>query len=532
VFPNGTPGVLLGSSAIYTDQYDLGKVKLAYDFTPALRLTYTGALWNFTQFQGVTSYIYNQAGLPVYNSPVFFVQDNGQFYGLFGLDPSTQTDQRLMQGLELKSDTHGVFDIDAVVSHLLMLNNETLQSLDYGINQTGQNWIQSGSGWITSDLRGIWRPDADFLGRHEISFGAHFDQYALRQYFDNLPNWMSTGDSTLANQQAGITQTKALYVQDAWSFFPNWKLIVGGRQEWWNTFDGANENFIPEMNNIMTNPSVTAFYPARAADGFSPKAALTYQATPDLLLRASYGNAKRFPTVTELYQVVAFPSFSAIPNPNLVPEQVDSYDVTGEYAIGKNSLARLSLFHEDRWNEITFQTTQMGGAPVTTYQNVPKTQFNGIEAALAIKDFIYPGVDVNASVTYVGSEILSDPEFRGVYPNTSIIDPYLTTNGKNYPLIPRWRAKLLVAYHPTEQWSISGAVRYASNPYNTLDNTDFLHDTYASISGYLLFDARATYRIDKSWSVAAGVNNIGSYHQYDFHPFAQRTYFGELHYDF
>lgn len=45
-----------------------------------------------------------------------------------------------------------------------------------------------------------------------------------------------------------------------------------------------------------------------------------------------------------------------------------------------------------------------------------------------------------------------------------------------------------------------------------------------AISGYLLFDARATFRIDKTWSVATGINNIGNYQQWD--------YFAELQYDF
>jgi iron complex outermembrane recepter protein len=454
-------------------------------------------------YQAVAPYIHDIFGNPIANSPFFFVQTNGQFYPLFGLDPSNQTDQGLMQGLELKSDTHGVFDFDAVVSHLLMLNNQTLQSLNYGLDQTGQDWIQSGSGWITSDLRAISPPEADLLGKHEISFGGHFDQYALRQRFNNLPDWESTDGGVIASESRGITQTKALYVQDAWAFSPQWKLILGGREEWWNAFDGANINYASGGSNIGTIPSVTAFFPSRGADGFSPKAALEYQAAPDLLLRASYGNAKRFPTVTELYQLAAFPSGAAIPNPNLLPEQVDSYDFTGEYSFA-NSLARLSLFHEDRWNEITFQTTQNGGAPVTTYQNVPQTQFFGIEAALTMKDFVYPGLDVNASMTYVLSQILSDPLFF------DSAHPFDSPAGKNYPLIPRWRAKLLLSYHPTDECSISGALRYASNPHNTLLNLDWNHNTYASISGYLLFDARATYKIDKNFSVAAGINNVGS----------------------
>ncbi len=171
-------------------------------------------------------------------------------------------------------------------------------------------------------MRGIWRPDLPFLAAHEISIGGHFDQYALRQRFNNLPDWESTNGAVIASELRGITQTKALYIQDAWSFLPNWKLIVGGREEWWDTFNGANINFGSGGSNIGAVPSVTAFYPSHAADGFSPKAALEYQAAPDLLLRASYGNAKRFPTVTELYQLAAFPSGAAIPIRTCCPSRL------------------------------------------------------------------------------------------------------------------------------------------------------------------------------------------------------------------
>ena len=68
--------------------------------------------------------------------------------------------------------------------------------------------------------------------------------------------------------------------------------------------------------------------------------------------------------------------------------------------------------------------------------------------------------------------------------------------------------------------------------YALLDNVDYNHSTYGAMSGYLVFDARATYKFDKYWTFAAGINNIGNYHQYDYHPFEQRTFFAEIKFDF
>ncbi len=118
-----------------------------------------------------------------------------------------------------------------------------------------------------------------------------------------------------------------------------------GRQEFWRAFEGANENKLGTTKN----------YDERAASAFLPKASQSYQATRELLLRASYGNAHRFPGVTELFQRVTSPTGILINNPDLKPEQVDSYELSAEYNFGKHT-AHLALFHEDWWDAITFQT--------------------------------------------------------------------------------------------------------------------------------------------------------------------------------
>jgi len=495
------------------------------------------------QYAGLQSYITASNGFPIYNSPTGAIVNAGVPYYIYGENPALWDDRRLMQGLELKSDTRGLFDYDLVVSHLLYLSVINQQSSNYGIDTSGQNWDQSGSGWVTADARGVWRPEQEFLGKHEVSFGGHFDQYALRQYFTYGPDWAAFAGNIPYGESRGITQTDALYVQDEWSFLPNWKLIAGGREEFWSTFDGAGLNYVPFPTAApfpygfasawQTVSQGNNYYQSRSVTAFSPKASLSYQATDDLTLRGSFGNAKRFPTVSELYQLQAFTYGTVVNNPRLLPEQVDSYDLTAEYRFGKN-LARLSYFHEDRWDEIVSQTFQTVGAPVTGYQNVPKTHFNGVEGAVQLKDVATPGLDVNASVTYVAATVLSDPHYSD--PNFAALPwlnyPALNPAGKNYPLIPRWRAKWVVTYHPTEQWSVSGAMRYASNPYALLDNVDYNHATYGAMSGYLVFDARATYKFDKYWTFAAGINNIGNYHQYDYHPFEQRTFFAEIKFDF
>ena len=103
-----------------------------------------------------------------------------------------------------------------------------------------------------------------------------------------------------------------------------------------------------------------------------------------------------------------------------------------------------------------------------------------------------------------------------------------------YPRIPRIRIRGVVSYAPTEEFSVAAGVRYATGAFVSLNNTDFNHDNYGSVdSEYLVFDAKATYKLTKEWTLNAGVDNIGRWKYYvNPNPYPQRTYFLGLKYDF
>jgi iron complex outermembrane receptor protein len=90
-----------------------------------------------------------------------------------------------------------------------------------------------------------------------------------------------------------VTSTNAIYLQDAWQISPDWKLVVGGRQERWEASDGSN---YANGQNVS--------YQEKTVSAFSPKAALSYQISDAWALRGSYGRGVRFPTVGELFKNV------------------------------------------------------------------------------------------------------------------------------------------------------------------------------------------------------------------------------------
>jgi iron complex outermembrane receptor protein len=95
--------------------------------------------------------------------------------------------------------------------------------------------ILDGTGWKNLDLRGEWRPGGNKKSEHQISFGFHTDTYTTKsdQYNLNTGNWQTSSPGALNTNSRGVTSTDAIYLQDAWQISPDWKLVVGGRQERW-----------------------------------------------------------------------------------------------------------------------------------------------------------------------------------------------------------------------------------------------------------------------------------------------------------
>ena len=87
------------------------------------------------------------------------------------------------------------------------------------------------------------------------------------------------------------------------------KLTVGGRLEDWKAYNGFNlqtqtNNTVGDRSQRQHHRRDFAAQPELNATRFSPKASLAFEPSREWLVTASIGQASRFPTVAELYQVV------------------------------------------------------------------------------------------------------------------------------------------------------------------------------------------------------------------------------------
>ena len=305
----------------------------------------------------------------------------------------------------------------------------------------------------------------------------------------------------------GRTRIQAVYGQDTWRFAPHWKAVLGLRLEHWQAGGGRTSNAIASVA-----------HPERSSTWVSPKAALAWQLAPSWLLKASLGRAVRMPTVSELYQGgVNGAGVLANNDPDLAPERSWTGELSAERTLETGTL-RITGFGERTRDALYAQTNVLVTPNVTNVQNVGRIATQGIELAYGATGVHWPGLDLNASLTWTDSTIKRNDKFPA-------------SVGKRQPRIPEWRATGVASYRVGERLALTLAARYSGNQFSTLDNSDPNGFAYQGASRYFTADLRATYRLDAQWSIALGVDNLNNDRYWNFHPYPQRTWVVELKYD-
>ncbi len=492
----GQPIQILGAGGIEDQGQDRLKLKAALDLTRNVRLTYVGGLFLNRTNGSAESYLTATAtGLPVYPSSSFA---SGTYL----------TRQRHWSHALSLSGTGSGLDWQVIGTRYRFADDEQRTptgSLPAALAGGAGNITRlDGTGWDTLDAKAAWTRDGNVL-----SAGAHWDRFEIASNRYATTDWIRGAAGTLNQQSLGKTRTAALWAQDAWTIVPAVTLTVGGRYEWWRAYDGVN---------FSASPAVATIQPARSADRFSPKASLAWKPADKWKVSLSYGDAWRFPTVGELYQLVTSGTVGAVPNPNLRPEHARSEEVALERVDSKGSF-RLSLFNEVVTDALISQTgtlaLQGGGTLAANFvQNVDRTRARGVEFAFLRNDLI-PRFDLSGSVTYADATTRADAGFPAAV-------------GKSIPTVPRWKATALATWRPVDGVALSAAARYSSRLYGSLDNSDVNGNTYQGFYKYFVVDLRAQFQVAKNYTLGIGVDNVNNDKYFLFHPFPQRTLHADL----
>jgi len=498
--------VVFGATSIDNSDQINTKVKATYDFTSQIKAAYTLGLWNADGKIDVQSYIKDANGTPIYNGDVSF---NGKKYTVTALSPAKSENLHIMQALELKSNTKGFFDWQLTLSdydYQKDLNGSSkITSGNPYVLRTGLVTDMSGTGWTVFDARGTLRPS-----NHTIDVGYHIDDYQLRSTTTNTSDWLAISKGTFNASSSGNTQTQALYVQDKWQLTPQWALTLGARQEFWQASEGRNES-------ATSNPRVVN-YQDKSESKFSPKISLSFEPQPAWGFRAAFGQAFRFPTVTELYQQLANGANILINNPELKPEEVLSAELTAERRFA-NGLVRVSAFNEHKYDALISQTNTVNIGTTTYVQNVDHIRTYGLEMATEWQNVMIFGLDIHANATWTDAKVLLDSAAP-------------SNNGHVAPRIPKQLYKAVATYHVNNDFTLSVGARYSGRQYINLDNSDVNPDAYKAASQFFLMDVKANYKFSDRWMASVGVDNLTNYKAYVSHPLPQRTLYAQIKFDY
>ena len=500
-----TGRIIFGATNIDDTQQINTKLKLAYDFTPEFKAAYTLGLWDADGRTDVQSYIKNASGSPVYSGNVNF---NGNKYTAVKMSPSKSEALHIMQVLDLKSNTKAFFDWQLTLSDYdyqkdLSGASSTAAGENPYVTRVGTLADMHGTGWTVLEARGIFRPK-----NHMIDIGYHIDDYRLHSVTNEAADWLTTNKGAFNASSKGDTQTQALYIQDKWQLNPHWALTLGAREEFWVASNGENK----------TGAHV-ASYKNNSEAKFSPKVSISYEPEPAWGFRAAFGQAFRFPTVTELYQQLASGSNILVNNPNLKPEEVVSAELTAERRL-MNGLIRLSFFNEHKYDGLISQTNLVSAGTTSTYfQNIDHIRTYGIELATEWQDALISGLDLHANATLADAKVLLDSAAP-------------SNNGNRAPRIPKQLYKAVATYHLNNELTVSLGARYSGRQYINLDNSDINPDTYKAASQFFLVDVKANYKFSDRWTASLGVDNITNDKAYVSHPLPQRTGYFQLKFDY
>jgi iron complex outermembrane recepter protein len=509
---------VIGTGTLAHSEQTSGNFRVAYDVTPLVQATYSFGIWNNIQTSNPQTYLTST----VTGQPTFGGQSG------FASNKYTWDQTHMSNAVSLKSDTKGVYDFDLSASSYnylqdIMLNPFTVAPTGAGYSLNGKITRNDGTNWQNADAKGIWRPFG-YDGPQEISFGLHGDRYQLENPIFASTVWTTTsttGTGQLYSDSLGETRTGAAWVQDAWKILPNLKLTLGGRLETWQASNGFNVNTTTNAATGAITSTAALNQPGISSTNFSPKASLSYDPNKEWNITTNFGEAYRYPTVTELYQNITVAGVATFANPNLTPE----HDINSEVNIVRkwnDGRIRLTLFEERVNNAIISQTTNVtnstgGQTPTTTIGNVQAIRLQGVELSGEKDNVGINGLKLFGSVTYVDSRILSDPTFVSTIGGTTAV-------GKQVPNVPEWRSTLGVTYRPNESWAYTVAARYTGKQYATLDNTDTTQHVYQAFDPFLVVDMKIHYNATANFSFDFGIDNIFNEQYFLFHPFPGRTF--------
>lgn len=236
--------------------------------------------------------------------------------------------------------------------------------------------------------------------------------------------------------------------------------------------DGFLAGYVADIGNHAVQLSLREDHNTQYGNYNTGGAGYAYRLSPEWRISANYGKAFKAPTFNQLY----FPNFG---DPSLSPEKSDNMEGSLRYT-GNRWNAGVTIFENRVRNLIEFSGAATSGCTFSGFcpVNVGKARIQGatLESSWHITD-----------------ALLLSGNFTVQSPRDEQSDQLLTRRSNHYGAV-----NLLHTWGDL-QWGAE--VSGASTRYNNAANTK-------SMSGYMLVNLTASYRLNPEWKLEARANNI------------------------
>ncbi|WP_407155770.1 TonB-dependent receptor [Bradyrhizobium sp. STM 3557] len=290
------------------------------------------------------------------------------------------------------------------------------------------------------------------------------------------------------------SQYTGLYVLDTFDVTRAFSITAGGR------FNDARISLQDQLGTALNGD--------HSYDRFNPTIGATYKITPELSAYAGYTEANRAPTPLELG--CADPARPCIISTFLVADPPLKQVVSRTVEAGLRGSKELNIGTLE-WKIGGFRATNSDDimaipSPVLQgfgyFQNVGSTRRQGIEAEAKLRS---AALQVYSSYALVDARFLDAFQVGSNSPtaeaNGGIIQ---ILPGNVIPSVPRHRIKAGFDYSITDAFKVGGDALFVSSQYFAGDGAN----VEAKLPSYTVFNAHASYQVDKNVQVYGRVDNL------------------------
>jgi len=333
--------------------------------------------------------------------------------------------------------------------------------------------------------------DKSFLN-HQITYGFEYDEKELTNKQDTL--FPTDPSSNTLDRGVPLVDGKSygLYLQDQISFMDGRLLLTPGVR--YDKFEAK-----PSLDSSFAPPAATAGeLKDHDSDKVTARLGTVFKLTENTSVFAQYSQGFKSPDLIDLYYSSERnygPGFHflTLPNPDLKPEESDSYELGLRFKGDAGNLELTGFYNEytDFIESVTVNST-FGGTSydnVSQSRNIDEVTIWGLEArgAIWLDQFIGApeGTSLQAAIAYAEGENETD--------NTPIdsIAPLKAVFGLSYDA-------------PSERWGSTLNWTLVSKK----DKSDLSDETNFTTSGYGILDLTAYYSPAKSLTLRGGIFNL------------------------